>query len=246
MINKLKIVITGFVLFIPITIVTFIGVNWQVTMMFLIASLIISVLININEFELFKVSKDGVELRRVYEDAKDKVDEISKLAINMLKMHFKHAIQLGEVYPYQAISALNFYAQQYNSFRKKDEELDKLFYKIEKNALHQITFSFFNVSKAITKYDYNLSKLSEEQINEWFSISSFLNPDDTPIEHLEFENDYYLSITELFLAVNRMESLANLNEKYIVGDNSETIELSSFLDKMKRQIEIYIKQMEIK
>lgn len=231
-------------MFLPITILTFFDVDWQVIMIFLIASLVIGVLINVNEFELFKVSKDGVELRRVYEDAKDKVDEISKLTINMLKLHFRHAIQLGEVYPYPAISSLNFYAHQYNSFRKQDQELDDLFNKIEKNALHQITFSFYKISKTMTKYEYNLSKLSEDKINDWSSISSFLNPENISIEHLEYKNDYYLSIKELLQVVNRMESASNSNEKYLVGDHNETIELSSFLGKMKRQIEIYENKIE--
>lgn len=231
-------------MFLPITILTFFDVDWQVIMIFLIASLVIGVLINVNEFELFKVSKDGVELRRVYEDAKDKVDEISKLTINMLKLHFRHAIQLGEVYPYPAISSLNFYARQYNSFRKQDQELDDLFNKIEKNALHQITFSFYKISKSMTKYEFNLSKLSEAKINDWSSISSFLNPENISIEHLEYKNDYYLSIKELLKVINRMESASNSNEKYLVGDHNETIELSSFLGKMKRQIEIYENKIE--
>jgi len=61
--KKLEKIVLGLILFLPVSISIYFGKNWQESLLLLLASVAFILLINIEKYEILKLSKDGIEIK---------------------------------------------------------------------------------------------------------------------------------------------------------------------------------------
>ncbi|EME3566945.1 hypothetical protein QUO84_001729 [Enterococcus faecium] len=229
----------------PIAIITFLGKEWQIVAIFLIATIIFGVFNGLGEFDVFKITKEGIELKRTVKEAKVTLEEISQLSITMLKMNLKQTLKLGNFDGLQAIKEYNFYKIYFEKIAGNDEELDEQFTEYKKLVLHNISFDLLRTaSEYYVRLSGNYKNLPQE-LKELHAIIESLNKDDKDIRELEFDHNYFYEFDFLKHTISKelsiFESLKNdidsLDDKYVQERLNKIlnymIELKKELEKVK-------------
>lgn len=237
--SKWNYLFTMLVLFVPISIATYLDKEWNIIGIFLVASILVLVFSNIEDFELFKVSKEGVELKRIIDKAQITIDEASKITINMLKLNLNQTIKMGYKSGVEAIKDMNLYYTIYKDLKGVDGEVDELFIKAEKHALHVTSWNLLNILTIILSFEYNLSKFSEEGIKSAEKLKKILNPKDSSIQFLEFYHEFYHDIDTLSYVLEEMLQIFQPGVKYLVAEYDQTSEVYLFLSELKNEVKKY-------
>ncbi|EOB3454996.1 hypothetical protein ACIJDO_000112 [Enterococcus hirae] len=210
-------------MFSPIAIITFFGKEWQIVAIFLIATIIFGVFNGLGDFDVFKITKEGIELKRTVKEAKVTLEEISQLSITMLKMNLKQTIKLGNFDGLQAIKEYNFYKVYFEKFAGNDEELDEQFTEYKKSVLQKVSFDLLRTaSEYYDRLSGDYRNLPQE-LKELHAIIQSLNKDNKDIRELEFDRNYLYEFDFLKHTVSKelsiFESLKNdvsgLDDKYV-------------------------------
>lgn len=227
------------VLFVPISIATYLDKEWNIIGIFLIASILVIVFINIEDFELFKVSKEGVELKRIIDKAQVTIGEASKITINMLKLNLNQTLKMGYRSGFEAIKDINLYYTIYKDLKGMDREVDALFVKAEKHALHVISWNLLNILTLTLSFENNLNKFSEQEIESAEKLKNVLNPNNSSIEILQFHHDFYHDIDTLSYVLEEMLQIFQPGVKYLVAEYDQTSEIYSYLCDLKDEVKKY-------
>ncbi|HFL0606067.1 TPA: hypothetical protein ACGX6L_002146 [Listeria monocytogenes] len=83
------------IIFVPISVLILFNYNWQIVMVGLIASALFSFICGINKFRIFKVGKDGIEIMKAVEEAKDVLEEINVVIKDSLLLNLFNANKIG-------------------------------------------------------------------------------------------------------------------------------------------------------
>lgn len=205
------------VLFIPISIVTYLDKDWNIVIIFLIASIAILIFINIEDFELFKISKEGIEVKRILREAKLTLDEANRLAINTLKQTLRQVMKLGNFNGLEAVTEYNFYNKFYTELKESDSELNEMLQRLKNTTYRLIALDLLIVSDGLLKNETNSKKLTEQQRRELNEICNSLNPEKFKIGEIKYQTelkDRHLNFEFINKLVLKMLSTVNEGDSY--------------------------------
>lgn len=194
-------------MFTPIVIITLLGKEWQFVAIFLIATIICFVLIGLGDFDVFKITKEGIELKRTVKEAKVTLEEISQLSITMLKMNLKQTLKLGNFDGLQAIKEYNFYKIYFEKLAGYDEELDEQFIEYKKSVLHRVSVDLLKVASEYYDSLSNNYRNLPRELKELHAIMKSLNKDDKDIVELDFDLNYFHEFDSLKYTVSKELSI---------------------------------------
>lgn len=229
-------------MFTPIGIITLLDKEWQIVAIFLIATIICFVLNGLGDFDVFKITKEGIELKRTVKEAKVTLEEISQLSITMLKMNLNQTLKLGNFNGLQAIKEYNFYKVYFEKLAGNDEELDEQFTEYKKSVLHKVSFDLLRTA---SEYCNKLSgdyKNLPQKLNELHAIIQSLNKDNKNIGELELDRNYFYEFDALKRTVSKevsiFESLKNevsgLDDKHVQEHLNKIL---NYMIELKKELE---------
>lgn len=232
--KKIRVLISFLMLFLPIGFLVYLDKEWQIVLIFLVASTITVGLINIDDFEIFKITKEGIELKRAIREAKVTLDEVSKLSINSLKLTLRQAFKLGNFSGLQALVEYNFYMSYYNSLKGIDKELDEMMTNLENTMNRSLSVDYLKVFVELLSNDNNLKS---EEIDKFNAIIKKLNPKGLDLDEYQYNSNFYLERKELINITNEALSFIDKSRRYMVGDYKDSVDLYQYFLNVKNEIE---------
>ncbi|MBC2137069.1 hypothetical protein HCA93_12220 [Listeria innocua] len=124
------------IIFVPITVLIKSNYSWQIVLIGLAASLSFSFICGINKFQTFKIGKDGVEVKKAVEEARDVLEEINSVVKDYVLLNLLNANKIG-INPDEIIESV--------------DEVDKYRVTIQERNINDA-----EVSKELKKFKLNI------------------------------------------------------------------------------------------
>ncbi|EGP9053894.1 hypothetical protein I0366_002486, partial [Listeria monocytogenes] len=83
------------IIFAPISVLILFNYNWQIVTLGLVASALFSFICGINKFQTFKIGRDGVEVKKAVEEAKDILGELNESVRDYLYLNLLSTNKIG-------------------------------------------------------------------------------------------------------------------------------------------------------
>lgn len=83
------------VLFFPVSLSLYFNRSWQETLILLVCSLAFILILNIEKYEIFKLSKDGVEIKTKIQEINNYSDAAKQTITNLLNLQIDTSMRLG-------------------------------------------------------------------------------------------------------------------------------------------------------
>lgn len=83
------------IIFAPISVLILFNYNWQIVTLGLVASALFSFICGINKFQIFKIGRDGVEVKKAVEEAKDILGELNESVRDYLYLNLLSTNKIG-------------------------------------------------------------------------------------------------------------------------------------------------------
>ncbi|EHK4067399.1 hypothetical protein [Listeria monocytogenes] len=128
------------IIFVPITVLIKFNYNWQIVLIGLAASLSFSFICGINKFQTFKIGKDGVEVKKAVEEAKDVLEEINSVVKDYVLLNLLNANKIG-INPdeiIESVDEVDRYSVIIQERNINDAEISKQLKKFKLNILLKI------------------------------------------------------------------------------------------------------------
>ncbi|WP_369118263.1 hypothetical protein [Enterococcus thailandicus] len=205
-------------MFTPIVVITLLGKEWQFVAIFFIATIIYFVLNGLGDFDVFKITKEGIELKRTINEARDTLEEISKQSITMLKMNLRQSLKLGYPNGLFAIRDYKFFEKYYAEIEGIDEELDNLFLELKQKVLHLISYNIIHSVNDVYGYLQTIMKDDYTQISmELEALKNKMNKNNVSLWELREKNEYFYDFDLLREALDKeVEIFEDLKQKELV------------------------------
>lgn len=180
------------IIFAPISILILFNYNWQIVTIGLVASALFSFICGINKFQTFKIGKDGVEVKKAVEEAKDVLGEINRVVKDYVLLSLLNANKIG-IKPDEIIESVDE-ADKYSIIIQErnitDPEVSKQIKKFKSNILLKIIETVNFRMNEINLIPMGAEKPNKDIIIEAIQKKELISPQDLTNVVKEFEEFY--------------------------------------------------------
>lgn len=222
-------------MFTPIVIITLLDKEWQIVAIFLIATIICFVLNGLGDFDVFKITKEGIELKRTINEAKDTLEEISKQSITILKMNLRQSLKLGYLNGLYAIRDYKFFKKYYAEVEGTDEELDNLFLELKQNVLHLISYNIIRSINDVYDYLETLNDNYTQILIELETIKSKMNNDNIPLWELKDTKEYFYEFDFLRETLDKEAEIFEVLKQEGIFESEEIKQIYKYFNELSKE-----------
>ncbi|MBC2151554.1 hypothetical protein HCB00_08485 [Listeria innocua] len=180
------------IIFAPISILILFNYNWQIVAIGLVASALFSFICGINKFQTFKIGKDGVEVKKAVEEAKDVLGEINRVVKDYVLLSLLNANKIGiksdEII--ESVDEADKYSIIIQERNISDEEVSKQLKKFKSNILLKIIEIVNFRMDEINLIPMGSEKPNKDIIIEAIQEKELISPQDLTNVVREFEGFY--------------------------------------------------------